>query len=101
VLVVGGMLWLVSAAYERYAGRIGLGMGDVKLMAMLASFLGLEPALGVLVLGSLVGLAYGIVMLAWLRTGRATRIPFGPALALAGLAFLFQPDLLERALGPR
>jgi leader peptidase (prepilin peptidase)/N-methyltransferase len=99
--IVGGMLWLVSAAYERFAGRIGLGMGDVKLVAMLASFLGLEPALGILVVGSLVGLAYGVVMLAWLKTGRATRIPFGPALALAGLAFLFRPDLLERVLGPR
>lgn len=101
VLCVAGMLWLVSAAYERFAGRIGLGMGDVKLVAMLASFLGLEAALGVLVLGSLVGLAYGVVMLAVLRTGRATRIPFGPALALAGLAFLFQPDLMQRVLGPQ
>jgi leader peptidase (prepilin peptidase)/N-methyltransferase len=100
VVCVGGMLWLVSAGYERFAGRIGLGMGDVKLVAMLASFLGLEPALGVLVVGSLIGLAYGVAMLAVLRTGRATRIPFGPALALAGLAFLFQPDLLARVLEP-
>lgn len=100
VLCVAGMLWLVSAAYERFAGKIGLGMGDVKLVAMLASFLGLEGALGVIVLGSLVGLAYGVVMIAVGRTGRATRIPFGPALALAGLAFLFQPDLLQRVLGP-
>jgi leader peptidase (prepilin peptidase)/N-methyltransferase len=51
--------------------------------------------------GSLIGLAYGIAMIAWQRTGRGTRIPFGPALAVAGLAFLFQPDLLERVLGPR
>ena len=101
VLCVAGMLWLVSWSYERFAGKVGLGMGDVKLIAMLASFLGLEAALGILVLGSLVGILYGVAMIAWLRTGRATRIPFGPALALAGLAFLFQPDLLERVLGPR
>jgi leader peptidase (prepilin peptidase)/N-methyltransferase len=100
VLGVAGMLWLVSWSYERFAGKIGLGMGDVKLVAMLASFLGLEAALGVLVLGSLVGLVYGVAMIAWLRTGRATRIPFGPALALAGIAFLFQPDLLQRVVGP-
>jgi leader peptidase (prepilin peptidase)/N-methyltransferase len=99
--IVAGMLWLVSWAYERFAGRVGLGMGDVKLVAMLASFLGLEAALGIVVLGSLVGLAYGIAMIVSLGTGRATRIPFGPALALAGIAFLFQPDLLELTLGPR
>ena len=99
--IVAGLLFLVSWGYERFAGKVGLGMGDVKLVAMLASFLGLEAALGILVLGSLVGLAYGAAMIAWLGTGRATRIPFGPALALAGVAFLFQPDLLERVLGPR
>jgi leader peptidase (prepilin peptidase)/N-methyltransferase len=98
VVCVGGSLWALSAGYERYSGKIGLGMGDVKLVAMLASFLGLEGALGVLVVGSLVGLTYGIATLLWLRSGRDTRIPFGPALALAGLAFLWRPDLLDRIL---
>jgi leader peptidase (prepilin peptidase)/N-methyltransferase len=98
VIGIGGALWAISAGYEKLSGKIGLGMGDVKLVAMLASFLGLEAALGVLIVGSLVGIAYGVAMLAWLRAGRNTRIPFGPALALAGLVFLFQPNLLDRFL---
>jgi leader peptidase (prepilin peptidase)/N-methyltransferase len=98
VICIGGALWAISAGYEKLSGKIGLGMGDVKLVAMLASFLGLEAALGVLIVGSLVGIVYGVAMLVWVRGGRDTRIPFGPALALAGLVFVFEPNLLDRFL---
>jgi leader peptidase (prepilin peptidase)/N-methyltransferase len=98
VVLIGGGMWAISAVYERLTGKIGLGMGDVKLVAMLASFLGLEGALGVLVVGCLVGIAYGGVMLAWVKGGRNTRIPFGPALAAAGVVFLLQPHFLDHFL---
>jgi len=98
VACIGGALWGISAGYERLSGKIGLGMGDVKLVAMLASFLGLEGALGVLIVGCLVGIAYGLLMMAWVKGGRDTRIPFGPALAAAGLVFLFQPNFLDHFL---
>lgn len=97
-LVIGGLLWAVSAGYERLRGQIGLGMGDVKLMAMLGAFLGLQGALGALLVGSLVGLVYGGIMIAAKGTGRDTHIPYGPALALGGLVFLFEPDLLQHVL---
>jgi leader peptidase (prepilin peptidase)/N-methyltransferase len=98
VVLIGGGMWAISAGYERLSGKIGLGMGDVKLVAMLASFLGLEGALGVLIVGCLVGIAYGVLMLAWVKGGRNTRIPFGPALAAAGLVFLLQPNFLDHFL---
>ena len=98
VAVGGGLMWAISAYYEWRRGEIGLGMGDVKLVAMLGAFLGVQAALGVMVLGSLAGLLYGGGYI-WLRGGgRRTRIPFGPALALAGLAHLLWPDLLLRVL---
>ncbi|MCP5069367.1 MAG: prepilin peptidase, partial [bacterium] len=68
--VAGGSMWALSAGYEWYSGRIGLGMGDVKLIAMLGSFLGLEAALGIMVLGSVIGLVYGLVLIAWPGSGR-------------------------------
>jgi leader peptidase (prepilin peptidase)/N-methyltransferase len=74
-------------------------MGDVKLVAMLGAFLGLQPALGVLVLGSLLGLVHGVVLIVASGGGRQTRIPFGPALALAGVLHLFDPFLVARVLG--
>ena len=97
VVVGGGLMWAVSAFYEWRTGQIGLGMGDVKLVAMLGAFLGVEAALGIMVLSSLLGLVYGLGYIATHGGGRRTRIPFGPALAVAGLVHLFVPDLLARA----
>jgi leader peptidase (prepilin peptidase)/N-methyltransferase len=79
----GGGLFLVALAYPR-----GMGLGDVKLAAVMGLFLGRDvaPALLIALLaGSLVGLA----LIA--REGAAARkraIPFGPFLALGGVAAL-------------
>lgn len=102
-LLPGAMMWGIAAFYEWRSGRVGLGMGDVKLVAMLGAFLGIQPALGILVMGSLLGLAHGVVLIAVRGGGRKTRIPFGPALAVAGLAHLFDPQIfsafVERLIG--
>jgi prepilin signal peptidase PulO-like enzyme (type II secretory pathway) len=73
-------------------------MGDVKLIAMLGAFLGLAPALEIIVLGSLLGLAWGLFLIAFRGAGRLTRIPFGPALACAALFQLFAPGWVMRSL---
>jgi leader peptidase (prepilin peptidase)/N-methyltransferase len=79
----GGLLFLAALAYPR-----GMGMGDVKLAAVMGLFLGrnVAPALLVALLaGSLVGLAMIV------RHGAAARkraIPFGPFLALGGVVGL-------------
>ncbi|HXX46676.1 MAG TPA: prepilin peptidase, partial [Myxococcota bacterium] len=57
-----------------------------------------RASLGIVTLGSLVGLVYGVALIARTGGGRNTRIPFGPALALVGLAFVFQPNLLDAIL---
>ncbi len=85
----GGLLFLAALAYPR-----GMGLGDVKLAATMGLFLGRDvgPAILVALLaGSLVGLA----MIA--REGAAARkraIPFGPFLALGGVAGLLAGDQL-------
>ncbi|MEE8558100.1 MAG: prepilin peptidase [Myxococcota bacterium] len=101
--VGGGMLWALSAFYEWRTARIGLGMGDVKLVAMLGAYLGLAPVLGVIVVGSLLGLGQGAWVIVARGGGRKTAIPFGPALAAAGLLHLYAPtwlyDVTGRVLG--
>lgn len=83
----GGFLLLAALAYPR-----GMGMGDVKLAAVLGLFLGsaVIPAVAVAVaVGSVVGLA----MIA--RGGAEARrqaIPFGPYLALGGIVGLLAGD---------
>ncbi len=82
-LGAGGVLFVAALAYPG-----GMGMGDVKLAAAMGLFLGVEvvPAL---LLALIFGTAVGIAMIA--RHGAAARkqaIPFGPFLALGGVAGL-------------
>ena len=81
-LSAGG--FLLAAALVRPGG---MGMGDVKLAGVLGLFLGaaVAPALLVALLsGSVVGAA--IIARKGAAAGRKTAIPFGPFLALGGLA---------------
>ncbi len=79
-------LWFAGWLYFKIRHREGLGLGDVKLVAMVGSFLGLFGALQTLLLGSISGsvIGYGYIKL----TGRdpATyELPFGTFLAAAAL----------------
>src|SRR5215475_5819259 len=49
----GGLLWAVAVAYQRAAGIEGLGLGDVKLLAMIGAFLGWQRIPAVLLIASL------------------------------------------------
>jgi leader peptidase (prepilin peptidase)/N-methyltransferase len=71
-----------------------LGLGDVKLMAVLGAFLGPDASLFIVALGAFVGLVIGGI---WLLASRRRRraVPFGPFLAFGALAWLFAgPEML-------
>lgn len=94
--VGGGLLFFVAKTYELLRGREGLGFGDVKYMALLGAILGWQGVLIVLglasILGSIVGIAFGLSQ----RTGLQTALPFGPFLAVAALIVgLWQPQILQ------
>jgi leader peptidase (prepilin peptidase)/N-methyltransferase len=83
----GGFLFVVALAYPR-----GMGMGDVKLVAMMGLFLGSAVAPALLI-GFAAGALVGIVLIA--RRGAAARkqaVPFGPFLALGGVIALWVGD---------
>lgn len=52
----------VALLYRRLRGHEGMGMGDVKLMAMIGAFLGIELTLFVIMLGSVIGSLFGITL---------------------------------------
>lgn len=86
-VAAGGILFLVVLAYPK-----GMGLGDVKLTAVMGLFLGRNVAPAVLV-ALLVGSIVGLAMIA--REGAAARkqaIPFGPFLALGGVVGLLAGD---------
>jgi leader peptidase (prepilin peptidase)/N-methyltransferase len=78
-----------------------MGIGDVKLAAVLGLFLGREVAaalLVALVAGVLVGAV--IVRRKGVAEGRRTAVPFGPFLALGGVAaLLFGEAMVDWYLG--
>jgi leader peptidase (prepilin peptidase)/N-methyltransferase len=80
------LLWLAGWLYQRIRHREGLGLGDIKLIAMVGSFLGLSGALLTLVAGSLAG---SIIGYSYIRlTGKdpsTYELPFGTFLGAAAL----------------
>ncbi len=86
VILGGGVLWATGAAYERVRGVEGMGMGDVKMLAMIGAVLGWPLMLLTLVGSSVVGGLVGAVLLAFKADARTTALPFGAFLAPAALA---------------
>jgi len=82
VLVGGGLLFAVAEAYYRVRGVDGLGMGDVKMLAMIGAFLGWQLALVTLMLASFGGAVLGIGLLSTGRGGMQAALPFGTFLAV-------------------
>jgi len=78
------VLWVIGLVYYKYRGRIGLGLGDAKLVAAAGAWLGWQN-LPLLMLIAASGQL--LVLLAMRLSGRhydsATAMPFGPALTLA------------------
>jgi len=83
-LVIGGLIPLVLAkAYLRVRKVEGLGMGDVKMLALIGAFLGWPLALLTLALGSLLGSLVGLGLIATRRGDMKLALPFGTFLAIA------------------
>jgi leader peptidase (prepilin peptidase)/N-methyltransferase len=80
-LVLLTVRWL----YKRLRHREGMGLGDVKLLAMIAAFLGFGESLLALFAGVLAASGYGLLLMARGKAGAASKLPFGSFLAAGGL----------------
>jgi leader peptidase (prepilin peptidase) / N-methyltransferase len=64
------LLWGIAALYKLWRGREGMGMGDVKMMAMVGAFLGLRGTFFTILFGTLLGsIVGGAVILALYASG--------------------------------
>ena len=82
-------LWLVWWLFKQITGKEGMGRGDFKLLAALGAWVGLNGVLPIILISSLVGAVVGSAWLAMRGRDRATPIPFGPYLAIAGWIVFF------------
>lgn len=91
-----GFLFVVAELYFRLRKKEGLGMGDVKLLAMSGALFGPTCALYTIFMGSLLGSILGVSMIILRAKKLSQEIPFGPYLALATILYIFTDDLLIR-----
>jgi leader peptidase (prepilin peptidase)/N-methyltransferase len=89
IILGGGSLYLVGAVYEWLRGKVGMGGGDIKLLAMIGAWMGWRALPFVILISSFTGTIIGGGSL--LLAGRtfSERIPFGPFLVLGSLGYLF------------
>lgn len=84
------LLWGAAALYKLLRKRDGMGLGDVKMMVMVGSFLGVRGAFLTILLGTLLGSVLGLALIAalyvagWQRAlaVRASRRGLGSVAAL-------------------
>ena len=94
-LAAGGFFFVAAVAYPK-----GMGLGDVKLAAVLGLFLGREVA-AALPVAFVAGVAVGVLIMGrkGIAEGRKTAVPFGPFLALGGVvAVLFGEGMIDAYL---
>jgi leader peptidase (prepilin peptidase)/N-methyltransferase len=100
-----GVLLLAYGLWWAVRREEGLGLGDVKMLAMIGAFLGWKGVVVSLVLGAASGAVVGLSLMAVGRVGLGARLPFGFFLAVGGAIALFAgPALLalyaDVAFGP-
>lgn len=90
------LLLLIRWLYKAIRHREGMGLGDVKLLAMIAAFLGFWPAVLALFAGTFTAALYGVVLLARGRAGATSKLAFGSFLCIGGLvAALYGNRLID------
>jgi leader peptidase (prepilin peptidase) / N-methyltransferase len=96
ILIGGGVLFAIGEVYLRLRGIEGMGMGDVKMLAMIGAFLGWKAVIVTLVLSSMSGAIVGFLLLVTQRGSMKYQLPFGTFLAASALvASLFGDALIN------
>jgi len=88
VALGGGSLLIIAGGYYLITKQEGMGLGDVKLLAMMGAFLGWQSILFIIMVGSFSGALVGIAVMIKKKKDRRYAIPFGPFLSLGAVSYL-------------
>lgn len=83
------ILWSIYWLFKIITGKEGMGYGDFKLLAAIGAWFGWQVLPAVILLSSLLGAIIGVGLIILTKRGRDVPMPFGPFLALGGIAALF------------
>jgi len=92
--VIGAMagyliLWSIYWLFKLIRGKEGMGYGDFKLLAAIGAWFGWQLLPAVILLSSTLGAIIGIALIVLTKRGKEVPMPFGPFLAIGGIAALF------------
>ena len=92
------VLWLVYWGFKLITGKEGMGYGDFKMNAAVGAFLGWKMLPLVILLSSIVGLAFGALQMFAARGkwDAGFKFHFGPYIAIAALVALFWGEPILR-----
>ncbi len=100
LLFGGGPLFLIGWAWEKFRKVEAMGGGDVKLMAMVGTFIGWKGALLTIFFGAVAGSIIGVLLIALRKHERDKVLPFGPYLVVGALVSLFYgPAIIDWYFG--
>ena len=103
VLLGGGAFLLIAAVYRTVRKKEGMGMGDVKLVAMLGAFFGMWGVLVVIFLSSILGTLIGLSVIILRKKDPGYAIAYGPFLSFSAVLYLLGDDFFLLAginIGP-
>jgi leader peptidase (prepilin peptidase)/N-methyltransferase len=83
-----GLFYFVALAGSAIFKKDALGGGDIKMMAMVGALMGWKTVILTTFLGSLTGSVFGITLMVLKGKNRATKLAFGPFLALGAIITL-------------
>ena len=90
-------LWSVFWVFKLLTGKDGMGYGDFKLLAALGAWMGWQALPVVILLSSVVGIVFFVILMLFKKLQRSDPIPFGPYLAAAGFIAMIWGDQLLSA----
>jgi leader peptidase (prepilin peptidase)/N-methyltransferase len=94
IVLGGGILYAIAWGYYLWRREEGMGMGDVKMLAMIGAFLGWKAVLVTLVLASFSGAIIGVILMAVQKSDMKFALPFGTFLAIGALVAMLAGEPL-------
>lgn len=94
------ILFGIGKIFYLVTHKEGIGQGDLELLAFIGSFLGVMGCWVTLFIGSVVGSILAFAYMIITRNSKATKIPFGPFLALGAIAYVFLHTILTPLIMP-
>ena len=94
-----GVLWTVYSFFKLITGKIGMGHGDFKLLAVFGAWFGWQNLIPIVILSSVIGILVSIVLMIKKSYDRSKGIPFGPCLAFSGwISMILGPYIISAYL---